>query len=64
MSATPETDCEMLKWNRHSSPGVSANFARKLERERDVLRNLLSVALKSGLTDQVRTEARQLLNDH
>jgi len=32
-----------------------------IRRERDQLRNLLSTVLKSGLTDQVRAEARKLL---
>ena len=68
MSDTPETDRllrDVLWSGGRSADGNSPyQLCRKLERERDQLRNLLSTVLKFGLTDQVKAEARKLLNDH
>ena len=38
MSDTPETDENMVAWDRANRPGCDADFARKLERERDEAR--------------------------
>ena len=38
MSDTPETDENMVGWDRANRPGCDADFARKLERERDEAR--------------------------
>jgi hypothetical protein len=58
---TPETDYVMDQglWGG----GRSLTLSRKLERERDQLRNLLSTVLKFGLTDQVKAEAENFLRE-
>lgn len=38
MSDTPETDENMRTWDRSNRPGCDADFARRLERERDELK--------------------------
>ena len=38
MSDTPETDENMVAWDRANRPGCDADFARKLERQRDEAR--------------------------
>lgn len=45
MSDTPETDAAWAAW-QYAGPGVHANFARKLERERDEARKSLEFQTK------------------
>lgn len=51
---TPETDEAWAKWP-YAGPGVHANFARKLERERDSAKTL-----NRSLLDQLEAQAVQL----
>ncbi len=51
---TPETDQAWAKWP-YAGPGVHANFARKLERERDSAKTL-----NRSLLDQLEAQAVQL----
>lgn len=51
---TPETDEAWAKWP-YAGPGVHANFARKLERERDSAKTL-----NRTLLDQLEAQAVQL----
>lgn len=51
---TPETDEAWAKWP-YAGPGVHANFARKLERERDSAKTLNRLLL-----DQLEAQAVQL----
>ena len=44
MSDTPDTDAAWADWT-YAGPGVHANFARKLERERDEARKERNAAL-------------------
>lgn len=44
MSDTPDTDAAWADWT-YAGPGVNANFARKLERERDEARKERNAAL-------------------
>lgn len=47
MSDTPETDATLAKW-QYAGPGVHANVARKLERERDEVRKEVERANKDN----------------
>ena len=51
---TPETDEAWAKWP-YAGPGAHANFARKLERERDSAKTL-----NCSLLDQLEAQAVQL----
>ena len=51
---TPETDEAWAKWP-YAGPGVHANFARKLERERDTAKTL-----NRSLLDQLEAQAVQI----
>lgn len=51
---TPETDEAWARWP-YAGPGVHANFARKLERERDSAKTL-----NRTLLDQLEAQAVQL----
>ena len=51
---TPETDQAWAKWP-YAGPGVHANFARKLERERDEAK-----ALNRTLLDQLEAKDAQI----
>ena len=60
MSDTPETDANC--WREGASEWAAANFARKLERERDEARALFLTAMQLAETYKTeRDEARQLL---
>ena len=52
--STPETDQAWAKWP-YAGPGVHANFARKLERERDEAK-----ALNRTLLDQLEAKDAQI----
>ena len=51
---TPETDEAWAKWP-YAGPGVHANFARKLERQRDSAKTL-----NRSLLDQLEAQAVQI----
>ena len=51
---TPETDQAWARWP-YAGPGVHANFARKLERERDTAKTL-----NRSLLDQLEAQAVQI----
>lgn len=65
---TPETDAHqhegLLRTNPIPMQVVTANFARKLERERDELREILQAVIKTGKRlESERDEARAKLDD-
>jgi len=68
MSDTPETDAQADKtFGNHSCATVLADFARKLERERDEARNVLLEIANASHFDNIgnwaRNKAREALEE-